>query len=303
MSLYPSLEDMKVDHMLKAQAQSVPSQQHVESAQEALPYPVQPSLAPALLDKYSSLYPALDEYMGLSLSPEAMAEHMPNAVDLLPPRQVAIPNASSSQMVAPISGSSLGLKRAEITHGIREVTLCKDNNGKIGLRLHSVNKGVFVALVNAGSPAALAGLRFGDQILMINDEVVAGYSMDKVHGLLKKSPPEKITMAVRDRPFERTVTVHKDSTGHVGFAFKNGKIIAIVKDSSAARNGLLTEHHLLEVNGQNVVGLKDSEITRIIEGGGNVITVTIMPSYIHDHVMKSMASGLKKLMDHTIPDV
>ncbi|XP_076321372.1 LOW QUALITY PROTEIN: syntenin-1-like [Tachypleus tridentatus] len=299
MSLYPSLEDMKADHMLKAQAQSV---QHVERGQEALPYPVQPSSVSAPIDKYSSLYPTLDEYMGLSLNPEAIAEYMPHAVDILPPGQVATPNASS-QMVAPISGSSLGLKRAQITHGIREVTLCKDKNGKIGLRLHSVNKGVFVALVNAGTPASLAGLRFGDQILMINDEVVAGYNMDKVHGLLKKSPPEKITMAVRDRPFERTITVHKDSTGHVGFAFKNGKIIAIVKDSSAARNGLLTEHHLLEVNGQNVVGLKDSEITRIIEGGGNVITVTIMPSYIYDHIMKSMASGLKKLMDHTIPDV
>ena len=58
------------------------------------------------------------------------------------------------------------------------------------------------------------------------------------------------------RPFERTITMHKDSTGHVGFVFKNGKITSIVKDSSAARNGLLTEHNICEVNGQNVIGLK-----------------------------------------------
>ena len=50
--------------------------------------------------------------------------------------------------------------------------------------------------------------------------------------------------------------MHKDSTGHVGFIFKNGKITSIVKDSSAARNGLLTEHNICEINGQNVIGLK-----------------------------------------------
>lgn len=37
------------------------------------------------------------------------------------------------------------------------------------------------------------------------------------------------------RPFERTITMQKDSTGHIGFVFKKGKIEKIVKDSSAAR--------------------------------------------------------------------
>ena len=49
------------------------------------------------------------------------------------------------------------------------------------------------------------------------------------------------------RPFERTLTLHKDSAGQLGFQFKEGKITAIVVDSSAARNGLLIEHNLLEV--------------------------------------------------------
>lgn len=88
------------------------------------------------------------------------------------------------------------------------------------------------------------------------------------------------------RPFERTITLHKDSTGTVGFDFKNGKITGLVKDSSAARNGVLTEHNLLEINGQNVVGLKDKEIRRIIEGGGQVITITVIPTYVFDHIVK-----------------
>ena len=50
--------------------------------------------------------------------------------------------------------------------------------------------------------------------------------------------------------------MQKDSSGHVGFLFKNGKITDLVKDTSAARNGLLTEHHMCEINGQNVVGMK-----------------------------------------------
>ena len=78
----------------------------------------------------------------------------------------------------------------------------------------------------------------------------------------------------------------QDSSGHIGFQFKEGKITSIAVDSSAARNGLLIDHNLLEVNGQNVVGVKDKEIGNIIEEGGTVITVTIIPTYIYNHIMK-----------------
>lgn len=111
--------------------------------------------------------------------------------------------------------------------------------------------------------------------------------MDAIHKLLKKSPVNDISIVVRDRPFERTVTMHKDSHGNVGFQFSNGKIATIVKDSSAARNGLLIDHQLLEVNGQNVVGMKDKEIRAIISNDKEqIITVTIIPSFIYDHMMK-----------------
>lgn len=130
-------------------------------------------------------------------------------------------------------------------------------------------------------------LRFGDQLLQINGTNVAGYSMDKVHKVLKKCESNDISLVIRDRPFERTITMHKNSTGHIGFQFNNGKIMSIVKDSSAARNGLLIEHQLLEVNGQNVVGMKDKQITELILNNEQpVITVTIIPSIIYDHMVK-----------------
>ena len=77
-------------------------------------------------------------------------------------------------------------------------------------------------------------------------------------GPLQRSRPLTSGIGASPRPFKRTVTMHKDSSGHVGFVYKSGKISALVKDSSAARNGLLSEHYLCEVNGQNVIGLKVS---------------------------------------------
>lgn len=37
-------------------------------------------------------------------------------------------------MIAPLASQSAGLARAQVTHGIRELTLCKGGDGKVGLR-------------------------------------------------------------------------------------------------------------------------------------------------------------------------
>lgn len=317
MSLYPSLEDMKVDQMGRAQVQMM--NEVMRANQQAMtasappshdqygapPYPLHPPQAPKGLEH---LYPTLDDYMGLEFTQEVIAANMPEYLPVAqrPPSAVAVPGGSSVMplgVVAPISGSSPGLQRAQVTNAIREVTLCKDSDGKVGMRVKAINKGVFVCLVKKNSPAAMAGLRFGDQVLQVNGVTVAGFSMEKVHDHLKKSPANGIQLAVRDRPFERTVTLHKDSSGHIGFQFRDGEITALVKDSSAARNGLLTEHNLLEVNGQNVVGVKDKEITALINECGQVVTVTVMPAFVYKHMMKHMASSLVKFMDHSVPDL
>lgn len=91
---------------------------------------------------------------------------------------------------------------------------------------------------------------------------------------------------VLPRPLERTIHLYKDRAGQVGFQFKNGLINSIVKDSSAARNGVLTDHQLLEVNGQNVVGMKDKHIVEIIAKATDTVTITVIPVSIYEHMIK-----------------
>lgn len=54
--------------------------------------------------------------------------------------QVGIRQTQSGQtQIAPITGNSIGLARAEIKAGIREVVFCKNQDGKLGLRIRHVN--------------------------------------------------------------------------------------------------------------------------------------------------------------------
>uniref|UniRef100_A0A2M3Z5A9 Putative pdz domain-containing protein n=1 Tax=Anopheles braziliensis TaxID=58242 RepID=A0A2M3Z5A9_9DIPT len=339
MSLYPSLEDMQVDKMLQSQnrvvaaaaaAQQQQQQQlyHPSAPTSKVPpaYSLYPSFeaieagasAPEKAAGHNALaptamYPDLYEYMGLELS-KAMIEanlpqfmhaqqSSPNAQALAIPQPSTVATVNNANMVAPVTGGFVGLQRGQVTNGIRELILCKGADKKVGLRAHAVNKGVFVCVVVKDSPAAMAGLRFGDQILQINGTLVAGFSDDDVHKLLKKSDKNNISIVVRDRPFERAITLHKDSSGGFGFQFNNGKITAIVKDSSAARNGLLIDQQLLEVNGQNVIGLKDKEITKIIGASERTVTLTIVPFIIYEVMMKKLPmSWLRGKMDHSVPD-
>lgn len=302
MSLYPSLEDLKVDKVIKAQAQFAESITSMPAITEGnyQPQPVTVGMPG------TSLYPNLEElgdYMGLALNSDEVQRNL--ALVPVADNQVALPADSGiGIMVRPVTGTDTGIRRAEIRPGLREIILCKDQDGKVGLRLRSIDNGLFIQLVQANSPAALAGLRFGDQVLQINGQNCAGWSTDKAHKALKAAVETRIEMVIRDRPFQRTVTMHKDSSGHVGFIYKSGKITSLVKDGSAARNGLLTEHYICEINGQNVIGLKDSQIKDILNSSPTTMTITIMPKFVYEHMIKRMSSGLlRSTMDHSVPEV
>ena len=52
------------------------------------------------------------------------------------------------------------------------------------------------------------------------------------------------------------------------------------------RNGVLIDHYLTEVNGQNVIGLKDKAIAEVFSESPRTLTITFMPAFVYDHMMQ-----------------
>lgn len=323
-SLYPSLEDFKYDILINSKHPSSNIGTHLRGVVNGQTTPsfygpsnglINGQSSSSAIKQYhnssaasdiGSLYPTFNNYLpngnGLNGS-SAYGNGYNDDTHSLSGQSTAISLVGKVSMKAPLSGYSQAHKY-QPSNTIRPVVICKDSSGKVGLRLSSIQGGVFVVLVYASSPAAMAGLKFGDQLLEINDIPCAGYSMAKVHDLIKKASPDELRFAIRDRPFERIITLHKDQNGQVGFIIKHGKIISIVKDSSAARNGLLINHTLIEVNAQNVVGLSDADIRCILDTCGDVVVLTILPTKIYSHLVKrTNPKLLRKGMDHTAPEI
>jgi syntenin-1 len=301
--LYPSIEDLKIDEMAHVQLQAA-QQAHADAQQQAIAAQQGYQVMPAQGSLYAGLgLEELMNYGGLDISEGALNQYMPQdvalAMQVAPQRQLP----GSQALVSITPKNDVAMQRAEIQQGVRQVVLAKDQAGKLGIAVRSIDQGVFVAVVWTGSAAALGGIRFGDQILLINGESVAGWKDSKALKTLKKADAERVTLAIRDRPWCRTLTVVKDSTNHIGFVFKKSEITAIVKDSSAARNGLLIHHNLVEINGQNVVGMKDPQILQIIAEAPRSVTLTIMPSFVYNHLIKNIGfKRIKEFMDHGIPE-
>jgi syntenin-1 len=297
MSLYPSLEDAKVDKMAHAEVAAVAVQRALQGAA----VPIEQAAAAGVTGPYAGLMSEMasfDSAFGdLAITETTLAMHMP--ADHVS-EWLAQTRGKVLATVTP--ASEKGIARAAIRQGVREVTLAKGADGKLGLAVDAWDKGVFVAFVWKDSAAAMGGLRFGDQILEIDDVEVAGLSAKKALKLLKDAEETCVRIAVKDRPFMRIVTCQKDAANHCGFLFKDGKITAIVKDTSAARNGMMTNHQIVEVNGVCAVGLKDKELLQVLRDSPMTCTVTITPRFVYDHLIKKISfKRIKGFMDHSIP--
>ncbi|VDM40464.1 unnamed protein product [Toxocara canis] len=317
MALYPTLEDMVVDQYQTVAIaaklivnQRIQMQRENDTATYMISSFPQPS-APIYETRYSAnpcVYPVLPASFKGAVQPTIPSMQQDttsirsSATSTNRDGQIMLKTAP---MIAPITSQSTGLLKANITHGVRQVMLAKDENGKYGMRFRSFNKGIFVQFVADGSPAAAAGVRFGDQILKLNDVEVVGMNAEKVslfitfrhllpiiwwfHAMdlmTSAKNPDQLLVTVRDRPFERTITLHKDSNGNLGFTHKENLITAIVKDSSASRNGLLTNHRILEIDGRNVMAFKNKEVKACLIEAPQTVTLTIMPTELYDELIK-----------------
>lgn len=159
MSLYPSLEDMHVHKIVQAQHNAFSGQINAEptgitTGMDQNAYPSLGRSTASAVDKPNPsapiLYPGLGDFMGLELTNEMIALNMPEYSS-----NTVVSNTSA--MIAPLSNQTVGLKRAQVTHGVREVTVCKSADNKIGLRVKDINNGIFITLVCKDSPAAIVG--------------------------------------------------------------------------------------------------------------------------------------------------
>lgn len=187
MSLYPSLEDMKVGQIL----QSEQNNQKPTTTNPSAPF-IYPGTNPSSSyynqsvnddvlfetpsnNQVGALYPSMNSWinLGIDLSSDELQiiQNQQKQLEKLALAQTKSNEVASfgsnKHMIAPLSGNSVGLKRAQVTNGVREVVLCKGTDHKIGMRCKAISNGIFIVLVTTGSPAALAGLRFGDQILQV----------------------------------------------------------------------------------------------------------------------------------------
>lgn len=82
MSIYPSLEDMKVDHLAKAQNYVLLSQNNPGNNP---PYPLTYNSTMPLPSgaNEAGVYPSLGDYMGLELSETVLQQNMPEYSQLL----------------------------------------------------------------------------------------------------------------------------------------------------------------------------------------------------------------------------
>uniref|UniRef100_A0A915BT68 PDZ domain-containing protein n=1 Tax=Parascaris univalens TaxID=6257 RepID=A0A915BT68_PARUN len=316
MALYPTLEDMVVDQYQTVQRENdtaaymtspfpQPSAPIYESRYSPNPPPIYESIGEFSAAKEVCTYPALPPYFNSTAhTASAQTETASTGSGATSRNRVGQIVLRTTAMIAPITSQSAGLMRANVTHGVRQVVLAMDDNGKYGMRFRSINKGIFVQFVADGSPAAAAGIRFGDQILKINDTEMVGMNADKAMDLMTKSKnPDNLLVTLRDRPFERTITLHKDSNGSLGFTHKENLITAIVKDSSASRNGLLINHRILEVDGRNVMAYKSKDVKACLNEAPQTVTLTIMPDELYDDLVKKMDWSLMKKQDHSVPEI
>lgn len=290
MSLYPSIETLTI-------GKEAVAQKNLENAVMAAA-----SCSPETSVNYGDL---ATTFLGIDLSKVAY-DDFGNPYYLDSPKSTAVNNTivtkpSCSIVTVQSAGAIVPKDPVTVSQHVREVRLQKDKRGLLGIQLKDLDSGVFIVYVEADSPAAFAGLRFGDQVLKIDDEYMAGKKGKKVMKFVKKKCGETVTFVIRDRPLERAVTLTKNSHGCVGLLIEEGLIKFVVQGSSADRNGVLTHTYICEINGINCLGMSDKKIRELLEISPMEVKLTLIPEFYFDELTKRLGRYQWKHMDRTMP--
>jgi C-terminal processing protease CtpA/Prc len=182
--------------------------------------------------------------------------------------------------------------------GVREVII-KRISKKLGIGLTSIDKSFYISFIESGSIASKHNIKLGDQVIRINSMETSGVSPKTLTKYIKSIVEPTIFLIVRDRPLQRVFELYKNRLGYIGIQYKYGVIIRLIQNSSAAKNGVPVNHKIVEINNQNVIGLSDKDLTKIIHESGHQVYIGIMKNMDYKELMKGNSKKTLKNMDHT----
>uniref|UniRef100_A0A240PK72 PDZ domain-containing protein n=1 Tax=Anopheles epiroticus TaxID=199890 RepID=A0A240PK72_9DIPT len=198
-----------------------------------------------------------------------------------------VPSAGSAVTVEP--GCSVRISRFPAANGIRELLVRKGEDDKIGVTVKRVEGKILICGVVRRSPAYLAGLRYGDELLSLEDEPLLGKELDRVAELIRKNVRNSIKLRTKDRPGDRYVTIGRDVEKGYGFRFAHGEITFVRANTSAQRQGLERKLQIIEVNEEVVVGMKDETIEAIICGKGDTVSLCVVPMKVYRQLFSRLS--------------
>uniref|UniRef100_A0A182Y8D0 PDZ domain-containing protein n=1 Tax=Anopheles stephensi TaxID=30069 RepID=A0A182Y8D0_ANOST len=191
---------------------------------------------------------------------------------------------SSSTNASPVTSAATNRRKAqERIAAENELLIRKGEGGKIGVtgrRLQQEGK-LLICAVARRSPAYMAGLRYGDEILSLENEPVSGVQLERVRELVRNNQRNSIKLRSKDKPGERYVTIARDVQKGFGFRFVNGEITFVRPNTVAERRGLERRLQIIEVNEEVVVGMQDEDIEAIIYANGDVVTLCVVPVKVY----------------------
>ena len=187
--------------------------------------------------------------------------------------------------------------------GVSEVVLVKEMYHRThGFSIINVDGAYYIGMIEKNSPASVAQLRFGDQIVRINSLELTGMPTKTVMSRIKYfTSAQTINLIVRDRPLHRVFNMVKNSEGYLGFGLSNGVIVRVSANGSAARNGVPHSHKLVEINSQNVLGLTDPELIMILNQSARSVSIGIIPYGFYNRLVKGLSN--KQLRNDMCHDV
>ncbi len=143
------------------------------------------------------------------------------------------------------------------------------------MELINYKTGIFVRKIKTPD----TGVHVGDQLLNINGITVAGMKPQEIYNIINRIDiMESINTNIKSRPYGKIHQLHKDLTGNIiGVTLKNKKITNIIRDTSCARNGVLIDHYIVNVDGKDVTSYNNTQLIEYIKMRSNIVTIIVYP--------------------------